>query len=145
MFEGEHTVSMDDKGRVSIPAGFREALRRLYDDERVVITRDQDGCLRAYPPVEWDRKVLQKVRSKPMNDPKVRAFERYVISPATTCSPDKQGRVVVSPALRQDASLSKQVIFAGGSDYFEIWDADRRNAALDEAQKLLQDGIGLDF
>jgi len=144
MFEGEHTVSMDDKGRVSIPAGFRETLRRLYDDERVVITRDFDGCLRAYPPVEWERKVLQKVRSMPMNDPKIRAFERFVISPATTCSPDKQGRVLVSPTLRQDASLSKQVVFAGGSDYFEIWDADRRNSVLAEAQKLLLDG-GLGF
>ena len=144
MFEGEHTVSMDDKGRVSIPAGFREALRRLYDDERVVITRDFDGCLRVYPPKEWERKVLQKVRSQPSNDPKVRAYERFVISPATTCSPDKQGRVLVSPTLRRDADLNKQVVFAGGPDYFEIWDVDRRTAKLEEAQALLLAG-GLDF
>ncbi len=144
MFEGEHTVSMDDKGRVSIPAGFREALRRLFDDESIVITRDYDGCLRAYPPKEWERKVLQKVRSLPMNDPKVRAYERLVISPATTCSPDKQGRVLVSPTLRKDAALNKQVVFSGGPGYFEIWDIDRRNAMLEEAQKLLLAG-GLDF
>jgi MraZ protein len=144
MFEGEHTVSMDDKGRVSIPAGFREALRRLYDDERVVITRDFDGCLRAYPPKEWERDVLQKVRAQNTNDAKVRAFARYTISPATTCSPDKQGRVLVSPTLRKDAALNKQVVFAGGPNYFEIWDVDRRDTMIEKAQALLQAG-GLDF
>lgn len=144
MFEGEHTVNMDDKGRVSIPAAFRETLRHLYDDERIVITRDFDGCLRAYPPKEWERKVLHKIRSLPMNDPKVRAYERFVISPATTCSPDRQGRVLVSPTLRKDAALNKQVVFAGGPDYFEVWDVERRSSELEKAQKLLLAG-GLDF
>lgn len=144
MFEGEHTVTMDEKGRVNIPAGFRDALRRLYDDERVVITKDYDGCLRAYPPKEWERNVLQKVRAKSMTDPKVRAFERLVISPATTCSPDKQGRVLISQSLRTHALLSKQVIFAGGAGYFEIWDAAQREAKLQEAQALLLAG-GLDL
>ncbi|MDT8375295.1 MAG: division/cell wall cluster transcriptional repressor MraZ [Mariprofundaceae bacterium] len=143
MFEGEHTVSMDDKGRVSIPAGFREALRRHYDDERIVITREYDGCLRVYPPKEWD-KNLQKFRTQNTNDRKARSYARFVIGSATTCSPDKQGRVLVSPTLRQGANLNKQIVFAGGPDYFEIWDADRHGAMLAEAQQLLLDG-GPDF
>ncbi len=143
MFEGEHTVSMDDKGRVSIPAGFRETLRRLYDDERVVITRDYDGCLRVYPPKEWD-KNLQKFRTLNTNNRQARYYARFVIASATTCSPDKQGRVLVSPTLRQSADLNKQVIFAGGPDYFEVWSADRHNTMLVEAQQLLLDG-GPDF
>ncbi|MDX8395194.1 MAG: division/cell wall cluster transcriptional repressor MraZ [Mariprofundaceae bacterium] len=143
MFEGEHTVNMDEKGRVSIPAGYRDALRRLYDDETIVITRDFDGCLRVYPAHEWERH-LQQFRTKPQNNPDIRAYERVVISPATSAQPDKQGRVLVNLSLRTHAGLTKQVVFAGGSGRFQIWDMQRREAKLSEDIAQLQAAV-LDF
>ncbi len=126
MFQGEHRNTMDEKGRVNIPAAYRETLRSRYADERVVVTRDYDGCLRAYPPKEWERSVLAHVRSRNIDDPWRRAYERYVVSAAVTCLPDRQGRILVPPTLREHAGLGKCVLFAGGANHFEIWDADRR-------------------
>lgn len=144
MFQGEHINCMDDKGRVSIPAAFRETLRRTYDDDRIVLTRDYDGCLRGYPPKEWERRVIDKIRHRSMSDPKVRAFERFVVSAASECVPDKQGRILIPQALRQHADLTKSVVFAGMTFYFEIWDVDRWQQTLQQAQALLKGG-GLDF
>ncbi|MDQ6950471.1 MAG: division/cell wall cluster transcriptional repressor MraZ [Mariprofundales bacterium] len=133
MFEGEYSVSLDDKGRVSIPAPYRETLRDSYDDLRVVVTRDYDGCISLYPPREWERTVLAEVRKRPITDPWARAFESYVISAAVTCTPDKQGRIPVAALLRQHAGLNKRVIFTGGVSHFQLWDAELRD------QKLMRD------
>ncbi len=133
MFEGEYSVSLDEKGRVSIPAPYREALRAHYDDLRVVISRDYDGSISLYPPREWERTVLAEVRRRPINDRWARAFESFVISAAVTCTPDRQGRVAISAVLRQHAGLSKKVIFTGGLTHFQLWDVARRE------QKLMQD------
>ena len=144
MFQGEHTNNMDDKGRVSIPASFRETLKQRYDDDRIIITRDYDGCLRGYPPKEWERRVIDKIRSRGMSDPKVRAFERFVVSAATACTPDKQGRILIPPTLRAHSGLNKSVVFAGMTYYFEIWAQSRWTAVLQQAQELLKSGE-LDF
>jgi len=133
MFEGEYSVSLDDKGRVSIPAPYRETLRASYDDLRVVVARDYDGCVSLYPPREWERTVLAEVRKRPITDSWARAFESYVISAAVTCTPDKQGRIPIAALLRQHAGLQKRTIFTGGVSHFQLWDADRRE------QKLQQD------
>jgi len=140
MFQGEYANTMDAKGRVSIPAAFRETLRQRYDSDCVVITRDYDGCIRVYPPREWERIVLSEVRNKPIDDEWVRAFERFVISPATTCQPDKQGRILISQVLREHAKLDKKVIFAGGANHFEIWDAALREAKLTDDLNILKKG-----
>lgn len=144
MFQGEHTNNMDEKGRVSLPAAFRETLKRHYDDERIVITRDYDGCLRGHPPKEWERRVIDKIRDRPMSDPKVRAFERFVISAASECIPDKQGRILIPQTLRTYSGITKSVVFAGMTYYFEIWDETRWFQVLQNAQTTLKDG-GLDF
>lgn len=144
MFQGEHTNNMDDKGRVSIPASFRDTLMQRYDDERIIITRDYDGCLRGYPPKEWERRVIDPIRDRGMSDPKVRAFERFVVSAACECTPDKQGRILIPPTLRAHSALSKCVVFAGMTYYFEIWDESRWASVLEQAQNLLKAGE-LDF
>jgi MraZ protein len=140
MFQGEHINTMDDKGRVSIPAVFREFLRSGFDDESLIITRDYDGCLRAYPPREWDRGVLANIRSLNIEDPWRRSYERYVVSPAVTCLPDRQGRILLPQTLRDHAGLNRTVLFAGGASHFEIWDSARREARLQEDLALLQQG-----
>jgi len=139
-FQGEYKNTMDEKGRVNIPASFRETLRALYVDEYIIVTRDYDGCLRAYPPKIWERDVLASVRKRDINDQYRRAFERYVISPAVTCMPDKQGRILLPATLREHAELDKTVLFAGGDGHFEIWDIVRREACVQADLAILRQG-----
>ena len=138
MFEGEYSVSLDDKGRVSIPAPYREQLRQGYDDLRVVVCRDYDGCVSLYPPREWERTILPEVYNRPINDVWRRAFESFVIGSAVTCTPDKQGRIAIAAALRQHASLSKKVIFTGGVGHFQLWDVALREAKLQRDLEILR-------
>ncbi len=140
MFQGEHKNTMDAKGRVNVPASFRETLRARYGDEQVVVTRDYDGCLHAYPPKEWDRRVLANMQKLDFNDPWRRSYERFVVSPAVTCVPDKQGRILLPLSLRSFADLDKSVLFAGGAGHFEIWDITRREAQLEQDLVMLRSG-----
>ncbi|MFQ5581221.1 MAG: division/cell wall cluster transcriptional repressor MraZ [Mariprofundaceae bacterium] len=140
MFQGEYANTMDAKGRVSIPAAFRETLKQRYDSDCVIITRDYDGCIRVYPPKEWERVVLSEVRNKPIDDEWVRAFESFVVSPATACQPDKQGRILISQVLREHAKLNKKVIFSGGANHFEIWDGALREDKLMADLAILKKG-----
>ncbi len=140
MFQGEHRNSMDEKGRVNIPAPFRETLRTRYANECMIITRDYDGCLRAYPPKEWERSVLASIRRLDINDKYRRAYERFVVSPAVSCLPDKQGRILLPATLREHAGLDKTVLFAGGASHFEIWDIARREVCIKEDLLILRKG-----
>ncbi|MDX8389609.1 MAG: division/cell wall cluster transcriptional repressor MraZ [Mariprofundaceae bacterium] len=143
MFQGEHTNNLDEKGRVSIPASFRDALKSHYESEQVILARDYDGCLRGYPLREWEG-LLAKVRRLSTNDVKARAYERYVVSSAVSVTPDRQGRVLVPQSLRVHSDLKRIAVFAGGTSHFEIWDEERWAKVLLDAQLLLKGG-GLDF
>ncbi len=140
MFQGEHRNSMDEKGRVNIPSSFRETLRTRYANECIIITRDYDGCLRAYPPREWERSVLASIHRLDINDKYRRAYERFVVSPAISFLPDKQGRILIPTTLREHAGLDKTVLFAGGASHFEIWDTVRRQACIKEDLAILRKG-----
>ncbi|PJA33310.1 MAG: division/cell wall cluster transcriptional repressor MraZ [Zetaproteobacteria bacterium CG_4_9_14_3_um_filter_53_7] len=121
MFQGEFSNNMDEKGRVSIPAAFRDALKNSYGDDILIITRTPHArCLVAYPMREWKR-LNARIAATPPSEA-LRAFKRIVISSALEFSPDRQGRVLLSPALRDYATLSRAVQFAGAGDIFEIWD-----------------------
>jgi len=122
MFIGNYANTMDDKGRVNVPAAFRDALRKDYDDDRMVITRDiRDACLRVYPMQEW-QSFLNKLNAIPSSNPTLRSIQRRVVSSAIECSADKQGRVLLPISLREHAKLSKSIQFAGSSNTVEIWD-----------------------
>lgn len=140
MFQGEYKNTMDAKGRVNIPASFRDTLRTRYGDEQVIVTRDYDGCLHVYPPKEWERDVLASVRGRDINDPWRRSYERFVVSPAVSCVPDKQGRILLPLTLREYAGLDKTVLFAGGASHFEIWDVVRRETQLEQDLSILRSG-----
>jgi len=123
MFLGGHANTMDDKGRVNIPACFRDVLRSQYDDERIIVTRDLlDDCLRAYPMAEWQT-WLDKLRQLPSSNRAVRRIHRRVVSAAVEFTPDRQGRVLIPAPLRQQATLDKMIHFAGTNNTFEIWDS----------------------
>jgi MraZ protein len=144
MFQGEYTNNMDDKGRLNIPAPFRDVLQRNYNESTIIVARDpQTACLRAYPAQEW-RRLLAKVGARPSNDRVVQAFKRTVISSAQEYHPDKQGRVLIPQSLRAYAGMHKETVFAGSVNTFEIWDAKAWDAQLASSLALLQDQ-DLDF
>ena len=137
MFQGEFSNNMDEKGRVSIPAPFRDTLKTDHADGLLVITRSHNtGCLIAYPTREWKR--LQRViQDMPSN---IRPhFKRVVITPSQTFSPDKQGRILLAGVLREHARLSRSVHFAGTGETFEIWDKASWDKQVESSFLALQD------
>jgi MraZ protein len=122
MFRGRFEHTIDSKGRVSIPAKYRELLLEEHD-ERLIIT-NFDRCLVAYPYEEW-RNVEEKVNSLSMVKKEAKAFQRFFVSGATECPIDKLGRILIPPTLRSYAQLEKDVVFAGMLKKFEIWSKER--------------------
>ncbi|ACV61931.1 MraZ protein [Desulfofarcimen acetoxidans DSM 771] len=115
MFMGEHQHTIDNKGRMIIPARFREEL-----GERFVMTKGLEGCLALYPLQEWS--VLeQKMRSLPFTRKDARALARFIFSGASECEIDKQGRILIPNNLREHAKLVKDVVVIGVSSRVEIW------------------------
>lgn len=117
MFFGEFEHSLDAKGRLIIPAKFRELLGASF-----VITRGMDGCIFGYPAERWAALQAQ-LDDLPLTKKDARAFVRFFYSAAAECELDKQGRVMIPASLRKYAKLDKQCVIAGVSDRFEIWDA----------------------
>lgn len=116
MFLGEFQHTIDDKGRIIIPAKFREALGTEF-----IITRGLDNCLFVYPRQEWNQ-LEQKLKQLPMMKSDARAFTRFFFSGASECEWDKQGRVNVPAQLREYAKLDKECVVIGVSTRVEIWD-----------------------
>ncbi|MDO8560215.1 MAG: division/cell wall cluster transcriptional repressor MraZ [bacterium] len=117
MFIGEYQHSIDEKGRIAVPAKFRTVLRR-----GVVVTRGLDSCLFVYTQAEWG-KLVAKLAALPLAKANTRAFARLMLAGAMDVSPDGQGRISVPEYLRQFAGLGKQVVIAGLYNRLEIWDA----------------------
>lgn len=115
-FVGEYLHNLDQKGRLALPAKFREAI-----GSRFIISRGLDRCLYVYPQDEW-AKVLEKVESLPMSQKESRAFARYFLSGASEGETDRQGRVVIPAHLREYAGLTKDVYILGVGTRLEIWD-----------------------
>ncbi len=122
MFRGRFEHIIDSKGRISIPAKYRELLAEKYD-ERLIIT-NFDRCLVAYPYEEW-RNVEEKIGSLSMVKKEAKAFQRFFVSGAAECPIDKLGRILIPPTLRSYAHLEKDVVFAGMLKKFEIWSKER--------------------
>lgn len=138
MFQGEFSNNMDDKGRVSIPAAFRDTLKSHHADTSLVITRTpQSRCLVAYPMREWKR-LQARINAMPPSK-ELRAYKRIVISSAQQFAPDRQGRVLLPPALRDYASLDRAVQFAGTGEVFEIWDRQAWDQEIETSLQLAQD------
>ncbi|SIT00096.1 MraZ protein [Alicyclobacillus vulcanalis] len=112
---GEYEHSLDSKGRLTIPAKFREGLGDSF-----IVTRGLDQCLFAYPLDEW-RTLEQKLKSLPMTRSDARAFVRFFFSGASECEVDKQGRILLPPKLREYAKLEKECTLIGVSNRVEIW------------------------
>ncbi len=119
MLIGEYQHNIDAKGRVIVPARFREDL-----GEHFYITKGLDGCLFVLSPEEWTR-LQEKVKAMPIS--KARGLQRFFFSGAAEVEPDKQGRILIPQVLRDHAQLTKDVTFIGTSSRAEIWDSKRWN------------------
>ncbi len=122
MFTGWSNHTLDAKGRLAIPARFRDVLKANREDRLVMTTSDR--CLVCYPNEQW-RSVAEKVARLSQVDPRVQAFRRFFISSAQECTLDKQGRVLIPQTLREMAGLNGQVFLVGMQTNFEIWDKER--------------------
>lgn len=118
MFLGEYTHTIDDKGRVTIPARFRAELAA-----GLVVTRGFDQNLMVYPVGEW-QEMAERVASRPVSDEGVRAFRRRIFAGAADLEPDRQGRIILPQYLREFAAINGDVVIAGMYDYIELWNAD---------------------
>ncbi|WP_026674383.1 division/cell wall cluster transcriptional repressor MraZ [Alkalihalobacterium bogoriense] len=115
MFMGEYRHNVDEKGRLIIPAKFRDGL-----GESFVITRGLDRCLFVYPEEEW-KQLEAKLKTLPFTKKDARAFTRFFFSGATECELDKQGRVNIVSPLRDFAEIEKECVIIGVSNRVEIW------------------------
>lgn len=132
MFRGTSFHTIDSKGRVIIPARFRDIIKN-EDQDGVVVSR-MDGTLYAYPFEEW-RKIENKILSLAEKSDSMRRFRRIFIGGAFECSCDKQDRILVPPALRQYAALEKDIVLVGALDHFEIWSVESWNAEIEQLEK----------
>ena len=116
MLLGEFTHTIDDKGRLIMPAKLRSDL-----GESFVICNGLEGCLFVYSTVEWNN-FVEKLNTLPSMNKDARIFKRYFFGSASEGTFDKQGRVSVPPSLRKIAHLEKDVVLVGVQDRVEIWD-----------------------
>jgi MraZ protein len=121
MFLGEFVHTIDEKGRLTIPAKFRADLA-----VGLVVTRGMDRCLAIYPMAEW-KQLAERVSALPMTDRRARTFRRLIFANASSATPDKQGRVLLPPRLREYAHLDGEVVIAGLNTYIEVWNSDSWN------------------
>ncbi|WP_034995176.1 division/cell wall cluster transcriptional repressor MraZ [Liquorilactobacillus vini] len=129
MLMGEYHHTLDTKGRVIIPAKFREQL-----SDQFVLTRGMDGCLFGYSNDQWQL-LEKKLQQLPLTKRDARAFVRFFYSAATECEFDRQGRIIIPKALRDHAGLEKKCVVVGVSNRFEIWSEDRWNDFSQKAEE----------
>ena len=133
MFKGEYSHTIDAKGRLIMPSKFREQL-----GDEFVVTKGLDGCLFVYPDDEWSA-FEEKLRELPLTNKKARDFKRFFLGSAVDGELDKQGRVLISSALRAYAGLEKEVVLAGVLDKIEIWDKKAWDAHSEEVEADIDD------
>ena len=115
MFFGEYNHTIDTKGRVSVPAKFREQLGDTF-----ILTKGLDNCLFIYPQNEW--KIMEdKLKQLPLTNRDARAFVRFFFSGATECELDNQGRIRIPNNLREYALLDKEAVMIGVATRIEVW------------------------
>jgi MraZ protein len=115
MLIGEYEHSLDDKGRVIMPAKLR-----IDIGERFIITKGLDGCLFVFSQAEWSN-FETKLKELPLTNKNARDFVRFFLSGATECEIDKQGRFLIVNNLREYANITKEVVIIGVGTRIEIW------------------------
>ena len=118
-FMGTYTPKLDDKGRLFLPAKFRDQLT-----EGLVVTRGQEFCLTVWPMDDF-MELTRKAQEAPVTVKGARDYTRFLFAGASEEKPDKQGRITITPMLREYASLDRDVVVIGVMNRIEIWDPAR--------------------
>jgi MraZ protein len=139
LFSGKYYYTVDPKGRVIIPAPFREIISNNYSTKLYITNDPFERCLSIYPLEEWN-KLQDVVRTKPKSDKAIKYFRRRVIASAIDIEIDKQGRVLIPAALREDARINTDVVIVGQLESIEIWDREEWDS-LSDPSKVDKDAI----
>ena len=140
MFQGASSLSLDVKGRLSVPTRHRDVLSATADSQ-LTLTKHPHGCLMVFPRPEWE-KFRARIAALPMDD---QWWKRIFLGNAMDVDMDGTGRVLVSPELRAGAGISKDVVLLGMGAYFELWDAQVYAAREAEAMKADMPDVFKDF
>jgi MraZ protein len=133
MFLGTHQPRLDDKGRLFLPAKYREELA-----EGLVITKGQERCLYVFPVEEFQR-ITEALSTAPVTAKAVRDYSRVFFASASDEKPDKQGRITIPPTLRQYAGLERDCVVIGANTRLEIWDAQAWDTYLSAQEQAFAD------
>lgn len=120
-FYGKYYYTVDVKGRIIIPAPFREIISANYSPKLYITTSAFERCLHIYPLEEWS-KLEERVRALPKTDEAIEFFMRRVIAGAMELEPDRQGRLLIPSAHRQDSGINTDVVIVGQIDRIDLWD-----------------------
>lgn len=133
MFMGEYAHNIDKKGRIIIPAKFREEL-----GDFIIITRGLDGCLSVYTKAQWEI-IYEQLLKLPNTKKDARMFVRMMTSKAAECEIDNQGRILLPSSLIELAQLQKECMVIGAANHVEIWSKERWDPVDDEANDTFED------
>jgi MraZ protein len=133
MFLGTHTPRLDDKGRLFLPAKYREELAA-----GLVLTKGQERCLYVFPEPEFGR-ITEALRAAPVTAKAVRDYSRVFFASASDEVPDKQGRITIPLSLRDYAALQRDCVVIGANTRLEIWDAAAWDTYLEQQEDAFSD------
>jgi transcriptional regulator MraZ len=133
VFLGTHTPRLDEKGRLFLPAKYRDELA-----EGLVLTKGQERCLYVFPQVEFVR-ITEALRTAPVTAKAVRDYSRVFFASASDEIPDKQGRITIPSSLRDYAALQRDCVVIGANTRLEIWDAAAWETYLTEQEDAFSD------
>lgn len=139
MFRGVAQLSLDSKGRLAIPAKYRDALVG-HCNGRLVITADPSKCLLIYPQPAWEP-IEQKLNGLSSFNPRTRSLQRLLVGNASDVEMDGAGRILVPGKLREFAGLDKEVVLVGQGAKFELWNEEKWNKEIDEALMFKDGGV----
>ena len=125
MLMGEYHHTIDDKGRLILPAKFRDDLGDSF-----VITRGLETCLFVYPMKEWE-KITKRLNTLPFTKKNARSFSRFILSGATVTEFDRQGRINITSPLISYADIKKECVIIGVGDRLEVWASEKWNEFYD--------------
>lgn len=144
MFRGVNKVNIDAKGRMAVPAKYREQLLDESDGRLIAtidISSSVDRCLMVYPEARWEE-VERKFMALPALNPAVKTMQRLLLGFASDCQLDGQGRILLSAALREYAGIEKKVVVVGLGFKFEVWKEEtwtgKQDQWLDEVSSTLE-------
>lgn len=129
MFRGQFQHSIDAKGRIALPARFRETLVASGDSRFILTPALFDPCLHLFPMRAWEE-LEEKIAELPSMDPHVVRFRRLYVSAACECEADKHGRLLIPSPLREKMRLEKDALWAGMGRHLELWSTQEWEAAL---------------